>query len=99
MELSESIARLAAVRDRVDLREADIRTLDKIRPHFGGVDYVIHLAALPSVPRSVADPLTSNAVNIDGTLNVLLAARDETPVSIITKADLSVESLKALLGA
>ncbi len=67
---------LTGFRDRVDLGEADIRDLEAIRPHFEAADYVIHLAALPSVPRSIKDPLTSNAVNIDGTLNVLLAARD-----------------------
>ena len=67
---------LVEVRDRINLCEGDIRDLEKIRPHFSGVDYVVHLAAIPSVPRSVADPVTSNAVNINGTLNVLLAARD-----------------------
>lgn len=67
---------LEAVRDRVPFHEADIRDLEKIRPIFNNVDYVIHEGALPSVPRSVSDPLTSNAVNIDGTLNVLIAARD-----------------------
>ncbi len=67
---------LTGFRDRVELTEVDIRELDAIRPHFEGVDYVIHLAALPSVPRSIKDPLTSNAVNINGTLNVLVAARD-----------------------
>jgi UDP-glucose 4-epimerase len=67
---------LAEVRDRMTLCEGDIRDLEKIRAHFNDVDYVLHLAAIPSVPRSVADPLTSNAVNIDGTLNVLVAARD-----------------------
>ena len=41
-----------------------------------GVDYVLHQAALPSVPRSVKDPITSNRANVDGTLNVLVAARD-----------------------
>lgn len=65
-----------AVRDRITFFELDITNLEKIRPCFEGVDYVIHLAALPSVPRSVADPIASNAVNIDGTLNVLVAARD-----------------------
>ena len=70
------IENLASVRGKIQWHEADIRNLEGIRPDFDGVDYVIHLAALPSVPRSVADPLTSNAVNIDGTLNVLLAARD-----------------------
>jgi UDP-N-acetylglucosamine/UDP-N-acetyl-alpha-D-glucosaminouronate 4-epimerase len=67
---------LAAVRDRIEFHKYDVRNLDQIRPVFEKIDYVIHLAALPSVPRSVADPLTSNAVNLDGTLNVLVAARD-----------------------
>jgi nucleoside-diphosphate-sugar epimerase len=70
------IENLASVREKIQWHEADIRNLESIRPDFDGVDYVIHLAAVPSVPRSVADPLTSNSVNIDGTLNVLLAARD-----------------------
>ena len=67
---------LAAVRERIDFFNADICDLETIRPCFAGVDYVIHLAALPSVPRSVADPLSANRVNIEGTLNVLLAARE-----------------------
>lgn len=64
------------VRDRIEFFEWDIRELDTMRPAYEGVDYVIHLAALTSVPRSVADPITSNAINITGTLNVLVAARD-----------------------
>ena len=67
---------LAAVRERIDFFNADICNLETIRPCFAGVDYVIHLAALPSVPRSVADPISANRVNIEGTLNVLLAARE-----------------------
>jgi UDP-N-acetylglucosamine/UDP-N-acetyl-alpha-D-glucosaminouronate 4-epimerase len=67
---------LAAARDRITFHQLDIRNLETIHPVFQHTDYVIHLAALPSVPRSVADPVTSNAVNIDGTLNVLVAARD-----------------------
>jgi nucleoside-diphosphate-sugar epimerase len=62
--------------DKIDLVEGDIcdqALLAKIMP---GVDWVFHQAALPSVPRSVAAPLESNANNLDGTLNVLLAARD-----------------------
>ncbi len=70
------IENLDAVRQKIHWHEADVRNLESIRPDFEGVDYVIHLAAIPSVPRSVADPLTTNAVNISGTLNVLLAARD-----------------------
>ncbi len=70
------IENLDSVRQKIQWHEADIRDLENIRPDFEGVDYVVHLAAIPSVPRSVADPLTSNSANIDGTLNVLLAARD-----------------------
>jgi UDP-N-acetylglucosamine/UDP-N-acetyl-alpha-D-glucosaminouronate 4-epimerase len=60
----------------VDFREADITDLAAVRDVCVGVDYVIHQAAIPSVPRSVEDPITSNVVNVDGTLNVLVAARD-----------------------
>jgi nucleoside-diphosphate-sugar epimerase len=67
---------LMRVRERIDFHEADIRNLDTIRRLFAGVSFVIHEAALPSVPRSIQDPITSNAVNINGTLNVLVAARD-----------------------
>lgn len=70
------VENLAAAKPKIDFHEADIRDLEAIRPLFVGVDYVVHLAAIPSVPRSVEDPLTSNAVNLDGTLNVLVAARD-----------------------
>jgi UDP-N-acetylglucosamine/UDP-N-acetyl-alpha-D-glucosaminouronate 4-epimerase len=67
---------LAAAWKKIAWHQADIQSLDTIRPHFEGVDYVIHLAAIPSVPRSIEDPLTCNSVNLDGTLNVLVAARD-----------------------
>lgn len=56
--------------------EGDIRSLDDCRKAVEGVDYVLHQAALGSVPRSIADPLTTNAANIDGFLNMLVAARD-----------------------
>lgn len=59
-----------------DLHVGDVRDLDALRRATAGVDYVIHLAALPSVPRSVKDPLATNEVNVSGTLNVLIAARD-----------------------
>ncbi|GAB4455461.1 MAG: SDR family oxidoreductase [Anaerolineae bacterium] len=69
-------ANLAAVRDRITLIEGDITDLETVRKAVDGVDFVLHQAALPSVPRSVADPLASNASNVNGTLNVLVAARD-----------------------
>ena len=56
--------------------EGDIRDLAVCRDAAAGVDFVLHQAALGSVPRSLEDPLTTNAVNVDGSLNVLVAARD-----------------------
>jgi len=56
--------------------EGDIRKLDDCRTACAGVDYVLHQAALGSVPRSLEDPITTNAANIDGFLNMLVAARD-----------------------
>ena len=70
------ISNLEAVRHSLTFYEADIRDLEAIRPCFSGVDYVVHLAALSSVVRSLEDPVTANAVNLSGTLNVLVAARD-----------------------
>ena len=83
------IQNLDTVRQKIQWHEADIRDLESIRPDFEGVDYVIHLAAIPSVPRSVADPLTSNSANIDGTLNVLLAARDAGAKRVVFSASSS----------
>jgi UDP-glucose 4-epimerase len=67
---------LAAVKDSVRFIEADVRKTDALRDVMAGVDTVFHQAALPSVPRSVRDPQSSNSVNVDGTLSVLVAARD-----------------------
>jgi nucleoside-diphosphate-sugar epimerase len=67
---------VAKVRDQIDFRKASITDLAALHSACKGVDYVIHLAARTSVPRSVLDPIESNRVNIDGTLNVLVAARD-----------------------
>jgi UDP-glucose 4-epimerase len=68
-------ANLAHLRS-VDFVEGDLAEIDVARRAVEGVDYVLHQAAIPSVPRSVADPITSNRSNIDATLNVLVAARD-----------------------
>jgi nucleoside-diphosphate-sugar epimerase len=80
------VENLAAARNQIDFFDADICHLETIRPCFAGVDYVLHLAALPSVPRSVADPLSANKVNIEGTLNVLLAARDANVKRVVFAA-------------
>src|SRR5713226_2911886 len=67
---------LTEVLHRMDFREADILDLDAMQKACEGVDYVLHQAAIPSVPKSVLDPLGSNRANVDGTVNVLVAARD-----------------------
>jgi UDP-glucose 4-epimerase len=69
-------ANLDGLRGDIHLHEASITDLDALRPIFAGADYVFHQAALPSVPRSIDDPLTTHHVNVTGTLNVLIAARD-----------------------
>ncbi len=60
--------------DRFELLEGDIRNLDIVRMACEGIDFVLHEAAIPSVPRSIDDPITTNEVNINGTLNVLKAS-------------------------
>src|ERR1700734_3416286 len=64
------------VSSQIDFREADLLDLDGLRAACDGVDYILHQAAIPSVPKSIADPLRSNQVNINGTVNLLIAARD-----------------------
>ncbi|MFA5020938.1 MAG: SDR family oxidoreductase [Patescibacteria group bacterium] len=71
------------------LIEADIRNLEAIRPAFAGIDFVFHLAALPRVQLSIEDPLTSHDININGTLNVLIAARDAKVKKVIYSASSS----------
>jgi UDP-glucose 4-epimerase len=68
---------LLAVIDDIELVEGDIQSYERVHNAVRGSELVFHAAALPSVPRSVQDPLTSNASNVTGTLNVLLASRDE----------------------
>lgn len=60
----------------VEIVEGDLRSFERVATAVAGCDVVFHQAALPSVPRSVQDPLTTSAVNVTGTLNLLLAARD-----------------------
>jgi len=66
---------LAHVHD-VEFLEGDLAEFEVAKRAVAGVDYVLHQAAIPSVPRSVSDPITSNRSNVDATLNVLVAARD-----------------------
>ena len=88
-----STGRRANVRDtiaEVELIEGDIQSYERVNNAVRGCDIVFHQAALPSVPRSVQDPLTSNATNVIGTLNVLLAARDHDVRRVICASSSSV---------
>ena len=81
---------LIEVLDQIELHEMDIRDLAAIRPAFEGVDYVLHQAAIPSVPRSVQDPVTTTEANVNGTLHVLMAARDARVQRVVIASSSSV---------
>src|SRR6266511_4504823 len=68
---------LAHLEGEFELIEGDLRSYERVHHAVRGCEAVFHQGALPSVPRSVQDPITTNEVNVGGTLNVLLAARDE----------------------
>ena len=72
-----------------ELQEGDIRDLPAARRAVEGADYVLHQGALPSVPRSVADPVLSNEINVAGTVNVLVAARDAAVRRVVFAASSS----------
>jgi len=74
---------------QIDFREADILDLDAMNKACESVDYVLHQAAIPSVPKSVLDPLGSNRANVDGTVNVLVAARDAKVKRVVYAASSS----------
>lgn len=76
--------------DDIELVEGDIQSYERAHTAVRGCDLVVHQAALPSVPRSVQDPLTSNASNVIGTLNVLLAARDSGVQRVVCASSSSV---------
>jgi UDP-N-acetylglucosamine 4-epimerase len=71
------------------LIEGDIRNIKDCRKASRGVDYVLHQAALGSVPRSINDPITTNAVNVSGFLNILVAARDNNVKRVVYAASSS----------
>jgi UDP-glucose 4-epimerase len=83
-------ANLAGLARDVELVEGDLRSYERVHAAVRGVQVVFHQGALPSVPRSVQDPLTTTAVNVEGTLNVLLAARDEGAHRVVNASSSSV---------
>src|SRR5437016_1528697 len=80
---------LAGLLERTQFHQADLLDLDALHQACRGVDYVFHEAAIPSVPRSVKDPVGNNRANVDGTLNLLVAARDAKVKRVIYAASSS----------
>jgi UDP-glucose 4-epimerase len=81
---------LAGLEDQIELVEGELRSYERVHAAMRQAEIVFHQGALPSVPRSVQDPLTTSAVNVEGTLNVLLAARDEGVRRIVFASSSSV---------
>ncbi len=74
----------------IEFIKGDIRDLDAFQKAAEGVEYILHQAALPSVPRSIDDPISSNEVNVVGTVNVLVTARDKQVKRIVLASSSSV---------
>jgi nucleoside-diphosphate-sugar epimerase len=81
---------LSSVAGEIELVEGDVRSYEQVHRCVRGCELVFHQAALPSVPRSIRDPLTSHEANATGTLNVLLASRDEDVRRVIFASSSSV---------
>jgi len=84
-----NLANLDDIRHTIDFQEMDLQDATGMKSACDGVDYILHQGALASVPRSVKDPLTSHESNINGTLNLLIAARDAKVRRIVYAASSS----------
>jgi len=80
---------IAEILGQIDFHQADLLDFKRVERACQGVDYVLHEAAIPSVPRSVEDPLESNRANIDATVNLLVAARDAKVKRVVYAASSS----------
>ena len=81
---------LSGTNGKIEILQHSVTDLEKLHQACRGVDYVLHLSARTSVPRSVKDPLETNRVNVDGTLNVLVAARDAKVKRVVFAGSSSV---------
>lgn len=86
----ENLAGWANKSGQVEVLRTDINETDRLRKAFKGVRYVFHQAAIPSVPRSIADPAATEHSNINGTLSVLLAARDARVKRVVVASSSSI---------
>jgi nucleoside-diphosphate-sugar epimerase len=90
-------ANLAKAKTKITFIQKSITNLDAVRRACAGVDCVMHLAAQTSVPRSVKDPIETNIINVDGTLNVLVAARDAKVKRVVFASSCAVYGAAAAL--
>lgn len=74
---------LAQIKEKIDFLEGDLSDINKARKAASGMDYIFHLAAIPSVPRSIKDPLSSHNSNLNATLNILLAAKENSVKKLV----------------
>jgi len=75
---------------KIEMVEGDLRDFDTVKKAVQGMEYILHEGALPSVPRSIADPVMSNDVNVKGTLHILVAARDEKVKRVVYASSSSI---------
>ncbi len=87
------------IRRKITFVRGDIRNLDLLQRTFKGATYVLHQAALPSVPRSIRDPFASHDVNVNGTFNVLLAARDQKIKKVVLASSSSIYGNRKYYGS
>jgi nucleoside-diphosphate-sugar epimerase len=80
---------ITEIEDRIELRQVDLKDAGAARDACAGVDFVLHQAALPSVPKSVIDPIGSNQDNVDATMNLLVAAKDAKVKRVVYAASSS----------
>jgi UDP-glucose 4-epimerase len=81
---------IASFLGKIELIEGDLRDLEVVKEAVQGVDYILHQGAIPSVPRSIVDPIQTNEVNIRGTLNVLVAGREANVKRVIYASSSSI---------
>jgi len=92
-----SLDNLKPVLNEIEIYEGDLRDISEVRRAVAGVEAVFHQGALPSVPRSVADPLTTGEVNINGTLNVFQASREAGVGRVVYASSSSVYGVNDVL--
>jgi nucleoside-diphosphate-sugar epimerase len=95
--LTGKAANLAGYHDQIDFREVDLRDASAIRTACEGIEYILHIGALPSVPLSVAHPEPSHRCNVEGTFNVLEGARTEGVKRIVYAASSSAYGNQPIL--